>query len=114
VAGQDAAKIVDTARESLQAFARPGSPLYEMLPEKLDPSKHALLVVADSEDEVSVHLSTVDLKTGEVSELGMVNTTYLSTDDEDGYDRLSALLTSAKVLETKETDGGVSGLFPGR
>lgn len=114
VAGKPAQKMVEALRKGLQAMSEPGSPMHEMMPAKFDPATQALIAVADSEDEVSVHLSVMDLRSGKIAPLGLVNTVDLSTDEKDGYEVMAGLLSTAKVLKTAETDRGVSGLFPGR
>lgn len=113
VAGKGAQKLVETVRKSLGEIAEPGSPMAELMPKKFDPATQALIAVANSEDEVGVHFSVMDLKTGKIRDLGLVNTVDLSTDEKDGYEVMAGLLKSAKVLKTAESDQGVSGLFPG-
>lgn len=114
VAGKDATRVLDMVRSSLQSFSQPGSPNWNMIPQNaLDPAKQALLVVAGSEDEVSVHLSVMDLASGKITKLGLANTVDMSDDThEDGYERLASLLKTARKVPTAETDSGVSGLFP--
>jgi hypothetical protein len=114
VAGEDGKAVLDMIRSSLQSFSAPGSPNATMIPKDVyDPAKHALVVVAGSEDEVSVHLSVMDLASGKITKLGLANTVDMADDThDDGYERLAELLKSARRVPTAETDSGVSGLFP--
>ncbi len=112
--GDSASKVVDVVRAAARAWAEPNSPLWNTIPDGVfDPSKQALLATFDSEDEVHVHLSLVEVATGKITETGLVNVDDSEVPEnapagvETNYDLLKLYLKDALVLTTAETDHGV-------
>ena len=106
-AGPDAKVLANWLKEGARerSGARPGSAVWNVIPDDLDSKTQALLVATYGWNEKEVHVSIVDVESGKIHKGVSLNTVdLLESDDVDPADQIDDMLKAAVVVAHIESE----------